>query len=72
MLKPNFDECCNEMRQQYEGGQYDLTEADFQEADNPSTFMKIIKAITHAASIFKDEKRQDLPSRIIWDGSLQE
>ena len=70
MPKPNFEECRNEMRQKYEGGQYDLTEADFQEADHPSTFMKMIKARNYAASAAKDERSQVLPSRVIWDGSL--
>jgi hypothetical protein len=32
--------------------------------------MKMIKSRTHPASSTNDERRQVLPSRIIWDGNL--
>ena len=36
------EEYCNEMKQKHQGDQFDLAEADFQEADHPSTFMKLL------------------------------
>jgi hypothetical protein len=72
MPKPNFEEYRNEMKQKYEEGQNYVTEDDFQEADHPSTFMNMIKSRTHAASSAKDERHQVLPSRVIWDGSLDQ
>jgi hypothetical protein len=70
MQKPNFEEYRNKMKQKDEGGQNYLIEDDFQEADHPSAFINTIKSRTHAASRAKDDRRQILPSRVVWDGSL--
>jgi hypothetical protein len=38
--------------------------------DHPSTFMKMVKGRSQAISAANDERRQVLPSRVIWDGSI--
>ena len=68
--KPNFEECRCEGKQKFEGSQSYVVEDGIEEADNPSGFMKMIRARTDAALSAKDEKRQVLPSRVIWDGNL--
>ena len=67
MPKPNFEECCNEIKQIYEESQNYLVEDGIEEADNSSSFMKISRARTNVAL---DEKRHVLPSWVIWDGNL--
>jgi hypothetical protein len=39
--------------------------------DHPSTFMKMIKGRSQAISAANDKRRQVLPSRVIWDGSIE-
>jgi hypothetical protein len=65
MPNPNVEEHCNEIKQIYEGGQCYLAEDDRQEADHPSTFMKMIKSRTHVASSTKDQSNRVLPLRVI-------
>jgi hypothetical protein len=38
--------------------------------DHPSTFMKMIKGSSQALSAANDERRQVLPSRVVWDRSI--
>ena len=57
-------------KQKFEESQKYVVEDDIEEADNPSSFMKMIRAIIDGALSAKHEKRQVLPSRVIWDGNL--
>jgi hypothetical protein len=41
-----------------------------QEPDHPSTLMKMIKERTRAMSAVNDERRQVLPSKVIWHGII--
>jgi hypothetical protein len=41
-----------------------------QDPDHPSTFMNIIKESTRTMSTVNDEKLQVLPSKNIWDGTI--
>jgi hypothetical protein len=56
MLKKNFEE-----NQNYVG------EESHQEPDHPSDFMKMVKERTRTMSAANDERRQALPSNVIWD-----
>ena len=38
--------------------------------DHPTTFMKVIKKRSQAISAANDERHQVVPSRVIWDGSI--
>jgi hypothetical protein len=40
------------------------------EPDHPSTFMEMVKERTRTMSAVNDERRQVLPSNIIWDGTI--
>ena len=63
----NFEECRREVKQKYEEIQSYVVKDDI---DSPSSFMNIIRARTDAALSTKSEKRQVLPSRVIWNGNL--
>jgi hypothetical protein len=41
-----------------------------QKPDHPSTFMKIVKERTRTMSPENDERRQVLPSKVFWDGTI--
>jgi hypothetical protein len=41
-----------------------------QEPDHPSTFMKMVKERTRKMSAVNDERRHVLPSKVIWDGTI--
>ena len=69
--KPNFEECCHEVKQKFEESRKYVVDDDIEEADNPSSFLKMIRGRTDAALSAKNEKRQVLPSRVIWDGNLE-
>ena len=69
-LQPNFEEFRCEVQQKFEESQSYVVEDDVEEADNPSSFMKMIRARTDAALSAKDEERQLLSSWVIWDGNL--
>ena len=58
MPKPNFEECCREEKQKYEESQTQVVEDGIEEADNPSSFMKMIRSRTDSVLSAKDEKRQ--------------
>jgi hypothetical protein len=38
--------------------------------DHPSTFTKLIKERSYALSAANDKRHQVVPSRVIWDGSI--
>jgi hypothetical protein len=42
----------------------------YQEPDHPSTFMEMVKERTRTMSAVNDERRRVLPSKIIWDGTI--
>jgi hypothetical protein len=54
----------------YENNPYPLGVDEHQVPDHPSPFMNMIKGRSQAISAAKDERRQVLPSRVIWDGSI--
>jgi hypothetical protein len=41
-----------------------------QKPDHPSTFMKMVKERTRTMSTANDVRRQFLPSKVIWDGTV--
>jgi hypothetical protein len=69
MPKSDFEGYRNDMKKSYEEEQYPSRIDEHQMLDHPSTFMKMIKGRSHAISAGNDERRQVLPSRVIWDGS---
>jgi hypothetical protein len=70
MPKPDFEGYRNDVKRSYEEEQYPLGIEEHQLPDHPSTFMKMIKGRSQAISAANDERRQVLPSRVIWDGSI--
>jgi hypothetical protein len=49
----------------------DIGDEEFhQEPDHPSSFMKMVKERTRTISAANDERRQLLPSKVIWDGTI--
>jgi hypothetical protein len=70
MLKPDFEGYRNQMKKSYEQEQYPSAKDDHQMPDHPSAFMKMIKGRSQAISAANDQRRQVLPSRVIWDGSI--
>ena len=68
--KPDFEGYRNSAKKKYEKNQDYLAADGYQEPDHPSTFMKMIKGRAHALSTANDGKRQVLPSRVIWDGTI--
>jgi hypothetical protein len=70
MPKPDFEGYRNEMKKSYEQEQYPSNIDEHQIPDHPSTFMKMIKGRSQAISAANDERRQVLPSRVIWGRSI--
>jgi hypothetical protein len=68
--KPDFDGYRNDVKKMYENNPYSLGVPDHQVPDHPSSFMNMIKRRSQAISAANDERRQALPSRVIWDGSI--
>jgi hypothetical protein len=68
--KPDFDGYRNDVKKMYEDNPYLLCVDEHQVPDHPSSFMNMIKGRSRAMSTEKDERRQVLPSRVIWDGSV--
>jgi hypothetical protein len=59
-----------DIKKSYEEDQYPSGIEEHQMPDHPSTFMKMVKGRSHAILAANDERRQVLPSRVIWDGSI--
>jgi hypothetical protein len=58
----------NDAKKEFEENQNYIDDEEFhQEPDHPSTFMKMLKERTRTMSAANDEKRQVLPSKVIWD-----
>jgi hypothetical protein len=70
MPKPDFEGYRNDIKKSYEVEQYPSGIDEHQVPDHPSTFMKMIKGTSQAISAVNDERRQVLPSRVIWDRSI--
>jgi hypothetical protein len=70
MPKPDFEVYRNDIKKSYEEEQYPSGIDEHQMPDYPSTFMKMIKGRSQAISAANDKRRQILPSRVIWDGSI--
>jgi hypothetical protein len=69
--KPDFDGYRNNYKKEFEENQNYVGDEEFhQEPDHPSTFMKMVKEITRTMSAVNDERRQVLPSKVIWDGTI--
>jgi hypothetical protein len=47
-----------------------LRHQSHQEPDHSSTFMKMFKERTPTMSDVNDERRQVLPSKVIWEGTI--
>jgi hypothetical protein len=60
----------NNAKKEFEENQNYLGDEFHQEPDRPSTFMKMVKERTPTMSAVKDERRQVLPSKFIWDGTI--
>jgi hypothetical protein len=70
MPKSDFEGYRNEMKKSYEQGQYPSGIDKHQIPDHPSTSMKIIRGRSQTISDANDKRRQVLPPRVIWDGSI--
>jgi hypothetical protein len=69
--KPDFEEYRNNSKKEFEENQNYVGDEEFhQEPDHPSTYMKIVKERTMTMSAVNDESRQVLPSKVIWDGTI--
>jgi translation initiation factor 2 beta subunit (eIF-2beta)/eIF-5 len=70
LSKPEFEGYRKNSNKQFEENQNYIDDKLHQDPDHPSTFMKIVKEITGTMSAINDERRQLLPSKIIWDGTI--
>jgi hypothetical protein len=70
MPKPDFEGYRNDIKRSYDEEQYPSGIDEHQMPDYPSAFMKMIKGTSQAISGANDERRQVLPSRVMWDGSI--
>jgi hypothetical protein len=69
--KPDFEGFRNNAKKEFEEHQSCIGDEEFhQEPDHPSTFMKMVKESTRTMSAVNDERRQALPSKVIWDGTI--
>jgi hypothetical protein len=68
--KPDFEGYRSDVKKAYENDPYPLGVDDHQVPDHPTSFMNMIKGRSLAISAEKDERRQVLPSRVIWDGNI--
>jgi hypothetical protein len=69
--KPDFEGYRNNSKKKLEENQNCIGGEGFhQEPDHPCTFMKIINERTPTVSAVNNERRQVLPSKVIWDGTI--
>jgi hypothetical protein len=69
--KPDFEGYRNNAKKEFEENQNCIDDEEFyQEPDHPSTFMKMVKEKTRTMSAVNDERRQVLPSNVIWNGTI--
>jgi hypothetical protein len=60
----------NNAKKEFEENQNYVGEESHQEPYHPSTFMKMVKETTRTMSAVNDKRRQVLPSKVIWDGTI--
>jgi hypothetical protein len=68
--KPEFEGYRNNAKEEFEENQNYVGEEFHLEPDHHSMFMKMIKERTRTMSAVNDERRQVLPSKVIWDGTI--
>jgi hypothetical protein len=69
--KPDLRGYRKNSKKKFEENQNYVGDEEFhQEPDHPSTFMKMVKERTRIMSAVNDERRQVLPSKVIWDGTI--
>jgi hypothetical protein len=69
--KPDFEGYRNNNKKEFEENQNYVGDEEFhQEPDHPSTFMKMEKERSRAMSAVNHKRRQVLPSKVIWDGTI--
>ena len=68
--KPDFEEYRKNAKKDHDVDPDYLAEDGHPEPDHPSTFMKMIKSRANAIANANDERRQVLPARVIWDGTI--
>ena len=66
----NFKKYKNNSKKDYQEIQGYLAEDAHKEPDHPSAFMKMMKALGKCNVSYKDDRRQVLNPRVIWDGSI--
>jgi hypothetical protein len=70
LSKPDFEGYRSHAKKEFEENQNYTGEESHQEPDHPSTIMKMVKERTRTMSAVNDGRRQALPSKIIWDGTI--
>jgi hypothetical protein len=71
LLKPDFEGHRNYAKKEFEESQNCIGKEEFhQKPDHFNTFMKISRERTRTMSAVNDERRQVLPSKVIWDGTV--
>jgi hypothetical protein len=70
MPTPDFEGNRNDVQETYEKDQHPLGVDEHQVPDHPSSFINMIKGRLKAVSASNGERRQVLPSRVIWDGNI--
>jgi hypothetical protein len=69
--KPDSKGYRNNAKKEFEENQNYIGDEEFhQDPYHPSTFMKMVKERTQTMSAVNDEMRQVLPSKVIWDGTM--
>jgi hypothetical protein len=68
--KPYFEGYRNNDKKKFEGNKNYIGEEFHQEPDHPSTFMKMVKKRSRTMSATNAERLQVLPSKFIWDGTI--
>jgi hypothetical protein len=69
--KPKFEGYKNNANKEFEENQNYIGDGELhQQPDHPSTFMKTSKERTPTMSAANDERRQVLPSKVIWNGTI--
>jgi hypothetical protein len=71
LSKPDFEGYRNNAKKEFEENQNYIGDEEFnQKPYHPSTFMKMIKERTRTMSAVNDKRCQVLPSKVIWDGTI--
>jgi hypothetical protein len=69
--KSDFEGYRNNAKKEFEENQNYIGDEEFhQEPDHPTIFMKMVKERTRTMLAVNDERRQVLPSKVIWDGTI--